>query len=158
MLLRFVDSLQELVDQRLLVFALGLLRARFVESLGDLFALAIEAEQIGDRAEQRRFGGQLRDDLAAFQNENVELLAISCDPMFSLKAFAEHEGYKFSLLADFWPHGDVAKAYGVFMPERGMASRGTFIIDKSGKVAWSVLNGPGEARDVAAYKAALAAL
>lgn len=100
----------------------------------------------------------LRDDLSAFQNENVELLAISCDPMFSLKAFAEHEGYKFSLLADFWPHGDVAKAYGVFMPERGMASRGTFIIDKSGKIAWSVLNGPGEARDIAAYKAALAAL
>jgi len=78
--------------------------------------------------------------------------------MFSLKAFAEHEGYKFSLLADFWPHGEVAKTYGVFLAERGMASRGTFIIDKAGKIAWSVLNGPGEARDVAAYKAALASL
>ena len=50
----------------------------------------------------------LRDDLAVFQNDNVELLAISCDPMFSLRAFAEHEGYKFPLLSDFWPHGAVA--------------------------------------------------
>ena len=100
----------------------------------------------------------LRDDLAAFQNDDVELLAISCDPMFSLKAFAEHEGYKFSLLADFWPHGEVAKKYGVFQEERGFSTRGTFVIDKSGVIRWSVVNGPGEARDVAAYKAALTAI
>ena len=47
----------------------------------------------------------LRDDLAPFQNDQVELLAISCDPMYSLKAFADAEKYEFSLLADFWPHG-----------------------------------------------------
>ena len=43
----------------------------------------------------------LRDDLASFQNDSVELLAISADPMYSQKAFAEKEGYKFSLLSDF---------------------------------------------------------
>ena len=100
----------------------------------------------------------LSDDLAPFQNDQVELLAISCDPMYSLKAFADAEKYEFSLLADFWPHGEVAKKYGVFQDERGFSTRGTFVIDKSGVIRWSVVNGPGEARDVAAYKAALAAI
>jgi len=100
----------------------------------------------------------LRDDLAPFQNNDVELIAISCDPMHSLKAFADAENYDFSLLADFWPHGEVAKKYGVFKEERGFSTRGTFIIDKSGVIRWSVVNGPGEARDSAAYKAALAAI
>ena len=100
----------------------------------------------------------LRDDLASFQNDNVELLAISCDPMYSLKAYAEKEGYKFSLLADFWPHGEVAKKYGVFNEERGCAIRGTFIIDKSGILRWSVINSIGDARKLVDYKEALAKL
>lgn len=100
----------------------------------------------------------LRDDLTPFQNDQVELLAISCDPMYSLKAFADAEKYEFSLLTDFWPHGEVAKKYGVFQEERGFSTRGTFIIDKSGVIRWSIVNGPGEARDVAAYKAALAVI
>ena len=74
----------------------------------------------------------LRDDLAAFQNENVELIAISCDPMYAQKAFAEKEGYKFPVLADFWPHGAAAQAYGIFNADLGCALRGTFIIDKAG--------------------------
>jgi len=61
----------------------------------------------------------LRDDLAAFQNDDVQLLAISCDPMYAQRAFAEQEGYKFPVLADFWPHGAAAKAYGVFNEDRG---------------------------------------
>jgi mycoredoxin-dependent peroxiredoxin len=100
----------------------------------------------------------LRDDLSNFQNENVELLAISCDPLYSQKAFAEKEGYKFSLLTDFWPHGEVAKKYGVFNEERGCAIRGTFIIDKSGALRWSVLNSLGDARNLVDYKEALAKL
>ncbi len=100
----------------------------------------------------------LRDDLASFQNDNVELLAISCDPMYSQKAFAEKEGYKFSLLTDFWPHGEVSKKYGVFNDDRGCAVRGTFIIDKSGVLRWSVVNALGDARNLVDYKEALAAL
>jgi len=100
----------------------------------------------------------LRDDLAAFQNENVELIAISCDPMYAQKAFAEKEGYKFPVLADFWPHGAAAKAYGVFNEERGCAIRGTFIIDKEGILRWQVVNGLGDARNIVDYKAALASI
>ena len=87
----------------------------------------------------------LRDDLSVFQNEKVQLLAISCDAMFTQKVFAEKEGYKFPLLSDFWPHGATAQKYGVFNAERGLALRGTFIIDKQGIMRWSVVNSPAEA-------------
>ena len=100
----------------------------------------------------------LRDDLSAFKNENVELLAISCDTPFALKVFADQEKYDFTLLSDFWPHGETAKKYGVFIPERGFATRGTFIVNKEGKLHWSVTMTPSDSRSVANYKAALASL
>ena len=100
----------------------------------------------------------LRDDLSAFQNEKVELISISCDPMYANKVFAEQEGYKFQVLSDFWPHGAIAKAYGVFDENRGCATRGSFIIGTDGKIKWMVVNGLGEARNIAEYKAALSAL
>ena len=100
----------------------------------------------------------MRDDLSAFQNENVELLAVSCDSMFTQRIWAEKEGYNFPVLADFWPHGAVAQAYGIFDEARGCALRGTFVIDNEGIVRWSVVNGLGDARSNDDYKAALAAL
>ena len=100
----------------------------------------------------------LRDDLSVFQNDNVELLAISCDAMFTQKVFAEKEGYNFPLLSDFWPHGATAQKYGVFNADRGLALRGTFVIDKQGIVRWTVVNSPAEARNLADYKSALSTL
>ena len=100
----------------------------------------------------------LRDDLSAFQNDGVELLAISCDSPFTQKVFAERESYQFSVLSDFWPHGDVAKKYGIFDDARGCALRGTFIIDKSGVIKWQVINAISVARDINEYKTALATL
>ncbi len=100
----------------------------------------------------------LRDDLAAFQNEEVQLLAISCDPMYAQRAFAEKEGYTFPVLADFWPHGATAKAYGVFHEAPGCATRGTFVIDKEGALRWQVVNGLGDARNIIDYKAAISTL
>ena len=100
----------------------------------------------------------IRDDLAAFQNDDVQVIAISCDSPFTQKVFAEQEGYKFPVLADFWPHGEAAKAYGVFNEERGCATRGTFVIDKEGILRWQVVNGLGDARNVADYKGAISSL
>ena len=100
----------------------------------------------------------LRDDISAFLNDNVQLIAISCDSPFTQKVFAERENYQFPVLSDFWPHGAVAKAYGVFEESRGCALRGTFIIDKSGVIRWSVVNGLGAARDLNEYKKALGSL
>ena len=99
----------------------------------------------------------LRDDLSAFQNEEVQLLAISCDHMFSQRAFAEQEGYTFPVLSDFWPHGAVSKDYGVFEESRGCAIRGSFVIDKDGILRWQVNSG-WVARNIDDYKAAIAAL
>lgn len=100
----------------------------------------------------------LRDDISAFLNDNVQLIAISCDSPFTQKVFAERENYQFSVLSDFWPHGATAKAYGVFEDSRGCALRGTFIIDKSGIIRWSIVNGLGAARDLSEYKKALSSL
>jgi peroxiredoxin len=100
----------------------------------------------------------MRDDLSSFQNDNVELLAISCDSMFTQRVFAEKEGYNFPVLADFWPHGAVAQAYRIFDEARGCALRGTFVIDKEGVIRWQIVNGLGDARSNDEYKAALAAL
>jgi peroxiredoxin len=101
---------------------------------------------------------EIRDNPGVFGDGNVQVLAISCDPMHSLRAWAADQGYEFLLLSDFWPHGAVAKEYGVFLEQTGFASRGTFLIDVDGVLRWSVLNGPGEARPLAAYREAVAAL
>ena len=100
----------------------------------------------------------IRDDLNSFQNDNVQLVAISCDPMFAQRAFSEKENYTFPVLADFWPHGVAAKAYGVFDDARGCAIRGRFVIDKAGVLRWQIVNGLGDARNLADYKVAISAL
>lgn len=99
---------------------------------------------------------ELRDNLALFANSDVELIAVSVDSKASLRAFAEKEGYDFTLLADFWPHGAVAKEYGVFLEEKGFANRATFVIDPGGVIRASFITAPGEPRSIEAYREALA--
>lgn len=101
---------------------------------------------------------EIRDNLNIFSGADAEVLAISCDPMFSLRAFADQDGYSFSLLSDFWPHGEVARSYGIFEEGPGAAARGTYLIDREGIVRWKIENGLGEARDLAAYREALESL
>ena len=100
----------------------------------------------------------VRDDLADFQNDDVQILAISTDHPYALKAWSESQGFDFPLLSDFWPHGAVARAYGVFNDARGMAVRGTFLVDTSGIVRFAEVNGPGEPRDQSGWRKAVAAL
>lgn len=101
---------------------------------------------------------QVRDELAEYTDNDVQVIGVSVDTPFSLKAWGEQEGYKFPLLSDFWPHGEVAKAYGVFFEPAGLATRGTFLIDKKGVVRYAEVSPPGEARDQAAWKKAVAGL
>jgi peroxiredoxin len=101
---------------------------------------------------------ELRDNIELFEATGTRLLVISCDPLYSLRAWAEQEGYGFDLLSDFWPHGEAATAYGVFDAERGLARRGSFLVDVDGVVRWAVVNPAGRARDLAGYREALAAL
>jgi peroxiredoxin len=100
----------------------------------------------------------IRDDIASLQNDDTQVFAISCDTVASLRVFAEREGLTYPLLSDFWPHGGVAKAYGVFNESLGAADRGTFVIDKSGIIRWTVRNEIKDARDLGDYQKALAEL
>jgi peroxiredoxin len=97
----------------------------------------------------------IRDRIEDFRNDDVETLAISTDAPPALKAFGAKEGLEFPLLADFWPHGEVARQYGVFNEHVGTAERGTFVIDRDGTVIYSVHNSFGDARDDEAYTEAL---
>lgn len=99
---------------------------------------------------------QLRDDFSSF--EGVQVVGVSVDTPYSLKVWAEREGYQFPLLSDFWPHGSVAQQYGVFNEKAGMANRGTFLIDRDGVVRFAEINQPGEARNQETWKKAIARL
>ena len=98
---------------------------------------------------------QLRDELSTYTDAGVRVVAISTDPVFSLKAFRDAERLDFPLLSDFWPHGATAQAYGVFNDKAGMAVRGTFLVDAEGKVAFAEVNQPGDARAQSGWKDAV---
>ncbi len=100
----------------------------------------------------------IRDNIGDLSNENAEVLAISCDHMFSLRAFADRDGYEFSLLSDFWPHGAVSAAYGVFDATRGCPGRATVIVDRAGVVRWRVDNDISVARRIDDYRRIVNAL
>jgi peroxiredoxin len=100
----------------------------------------------------------MREDFPEVSRDDVELLTVSVDSLYSHRVWAEEENFQFSLLSDFWPHGAVAKAYGVFDQDRGVALRGTFVIDKEGVVRWKVVNPIPQARDIADYQKAIGAL
>ncbi|SIO86902.1 peroxiredoxin [Nocardiopsis sp. JB363] len=93
----------------------------------------------------------LREHHAELKELGVTVLAVSVDSTFALRTWSDREDFPFALLSDFWPHGATARAYGVFDAERGIARRGTFLIDAEGTVRWSVLTPTGQARDVTEY-------
>ncbi len=97
----------------------------------------------------------IRDSLGDFVADDLQLLALSCDPMYAIRAWADDKGYFFPLLSDFWPHGEVARSFGVFHEGGGMAIRGTFLIDRDRIIRWSLVNGPGEERDFSGVRDAL---
>ena len=99
----------------------------------------------------------LRDDHDRFAERGVRVLGVSCDAMFTLRAYADAEQIGFDLLTDHWPHGAIARAYGVFDEQAGCALRGTFVLDADGVVTWRVVNGIGEPRDLAPVLAQRAA-
>lgn len=98
---------------------------------------------------------ELQDNAPLFSDALVRVIAVSCDSLFALKAWAEQERYTFDVLSDFWPHGQVARSYGVFDEAAGIAVRGSFLLDEQGVVQWAVVNGRGQARDLSDYEQAL---
>jgi peroxiredoxin (alkyl hydroperoxide reductase subunit C) len=101
---------------------------------------------------------QVRDNLPSYVNDATATLAISVGPPPTHKVWARQSDFTFPVLSDFWPHGAVAKAYGVFNDDTGFANRGTFVVDRTGVIRFAELKGPGEARNQALWTDALAAL
>jgi peroxiredoxin (alkyl hydroperoxide reductase subunit C) len=100
----------------------------------------------------------IRDNLDLYANDEVQVLAVSVDSAYSHKIWSLQEGFEFPLLADFWPHGEVAQRYEVFNATAGFANRGTFLIDKQGVIRFAEEIGPGKSRDQQAWQEAIAAL
>lgn len=98
---------------------------------------------------------ELRDNIKMFQDAKVELVGISVDSKYTQAAFAKAENYDFQLLADFWPHGEVCKQYGVFLDDKGFATRATFVIDADGVVVAKFVTAPGQPRNLGEYRSAL---
>lgn len=90
--------------------------------------------------------------------EGLKVIVVSCDSIYTLKAWADTHSYRADLLSDFWPHGEVSRQFGVFNPHKGLATRGSFLIDAQGVVRWAIVNPEGEARDLAEYRGAVEAL
>ncbi|MEV5183167.1 peroxiredoxin [Streptomyces werraensis] len=98
---------------------------------------------------------EIRDRLEQFAERDAEVLAVSNDSIHTLRVFGEQEDLPFPLLSDFWPHGNVSRAYGVFDEDKGCAVRGTFVIDRQGVVRATVSSAMADARDADEYLAAL---
>jgi mycoredoxin-dependent peroxiredoxin len=100
----------------------------------------------------------IRDRLADFMTFDTEVFGISCDPIYAVRAFADQDGLNFPLLSDFWPHGEVARAYDVFDETLGCPRRSSYVVDKDGVVRWAVHNANPQGRDLDEHLAQLRAL
>jgi peroxiredoxin len=86
----------------------------------------------------------------------AEVIGISVDSPYALKAFKRDEDIKARLASDFHPKGAVARQYDAYIEDAGIATRATYVIDKDGKVAYKVITNPGQGRDQEEYLEALA--
>ena len=99
--------------------------------------------------------GYIRDNLPDFEHDGLSTIAISVGAPPPHRVWSSAQGFLFPILSDFWPHGEVATAYGVFNDDAGYANRGTFLVDRDGTILFSDTVGPGEARDEDVWKRAL---
>ncbi|KAA1426656.1 peroxiredoxin [Nocardioides antri] len=90
----------------------------------------------------------IRTRLDEFLTFDTEVLAISCDPIYALRAWSDADGLNFPLLSDFWPHGEVTRSYGVFNENDGGALRSSYVVDRDGNLAWAVHHALADARDI----------
>jgi peroxiredoxin len=102
--------------------------------------------------------GRISSDLPLFANDHVQVLTISVDSSYTHKVFSQRDGLRFPLLADFWPHGAVARAYGVFNELTGTANRGTYLVDADGVIRFSEVNEIGVGREPQRWLDAIAEL
>lgn len=76
----------------------------------------------------------IRDNLQGLENLGAKVVVITCDSVFTNRAWTEENGFNFPILSDFWPHGQVSAAYGAFNQRSGGAFRSTYVLDGGGTV------------------------
>lgn len=102
--------------------------------------------------------GEIRDKLPDYENDDSAVLTISVGPPPTHKIWSIESGFTFPVLSDFWPHGAVTQAYGVFNEDAGYPNRGTFVVDRTGIIRFAEMMQPGQVRDQKVWTQALAAL
>jgi peroxiredoxin len=75
-----------------------------------------------------------QETLDEFRRYNAEVLGLSCDSHHSHRAWAERLKLSMPLLSDFWPHGEVARQYGLFRDGEGTSDRALVFIDVAGTI------------------------
>lgn len=79
----------------------------------------------------------LEENREVLESLNTIAIGLSVDTVPSKKAWADHLGIKtVRLLSDFWPHGQVADAYGIFREKNGFSERANMIVDVNGKIVF----------------------
>ncbi|MFN3002208.1 peroxiredoxin [Mycolicibacterium wolinskyi] len=102
--------------------------------------------------------GEIRDNLPNYENDDSAVVAISVGPPPTHRIWSIESGFTFPVLSDFWPHGAVTQAYGVFNEDAGYPNRGTFVVDRTGIIRFAEMMDPGQVRDQKVWTQALAAL
>jgi peroxiredoxin len=78
--------------------------------------------------------------MSEFERFSASVLGISVDGAWCHTAFREHQKIAFPLLADFEPKGGVARRYGAYRHQDGVAERALFVLDENGVITWSYLS------------------
>ena len=99
----------------------------------------------------------IRDNIGALSDHDADVVVITCDTRPANKKWHDENGFGFPVLSDFWPHGEVAKAYGCFNDKVGAANRATYVLDGDGVVQDIIASDQlGVPREFEDYTAALA--
>lgn len=99
---------------------------------------------------------EIRDNLHVFDRADAKVVVITCDTTASNARWAADNGFEFDILSDFWPHGEVSRAYDTFNEAFGYAKRTTYFLDESGTITEVVASDELKvARPFRAYEEAL---
>jgi peroxiredoxin (alkyl hydroperoxide reductase subunit C) len=101
----------------------------------------------------------IRDDFSGLQDLGAKVAVITVHARPTIAKWVQEYNLPFAVLADYWPHGATAQAYGAFNEALGMANRSSYVLDAEGVVREIVKSDQlGQAREYEAYKRALAAI
>lgn len=100
----------------------------------------------------------IRDGIEVHRSDVVETVAISVDSTAVHAHWAKENGFDFPILADSWPHGEVARSYGVLDEATGLALRATFLVGRDGIVRYTDRSDMSVPRDPSRWRAAIDAL